>query len=310
MTRIHHVFLWAVVIVMVLAAGCTTSTNTGGAPPLVTPQETPAATPVPSVPVAAGTTQPGSAGTQAPVTCTADISSDAANCGGCGYACPANALCQSGQCYCRDGFTVENNLCVVAPLGTTTDNGCPAGMSPCPDGYCYELSSSATNCGLCGNMCPAGMICSGSTCISIPAEATTAPATTTTGVAVTTTTSATGTFTTFGPGGITASKACLIMGKTMCDGSCVNLSTSSTNCGECGKVCKSLAPTCCNGVCVNTLTDNNNCGTCGKVCKGILASCESGTCKSKVVVKTTIPVNVIPSVLVNPRIVDPIGPYI
>jgi len=310
MTRIHHVFLWAVVILMVLAAGCTTSTNTGGAPPLVTTQETPAATPVPSVPVPAGTTQPGAAGTQASGTCTADISSDAANCGGCGYACPANALCQSGQCYCRDGFTVENNLCVVAPSGTTTDNGCPAGMSPCPDGYCYDLSSSPGNCGTCGNTCPSGMTCSASTCTSIPAEATTAPVTTTTGVAVTTTTSATGTLTTFGPGGITASKACLIMGKTMCDGACVNLSTSTTNCGECGKVCKSLAPTCCNGGCVNTMTDINNCGTCGKVCKGILPSCDSGTCKSKVVVRTTVPVIVNPSVLVNPRIVDPIGPYI
>jgi hypothetical protein len=100
------------------------------------------------------------------------------------------------------------------------------------------------------------------------------------------------------------------MGKTMCDGACVNLSTSTTNCGECGKVCKSLAPTCCNGGCVNTMTDINNCGTCGKVCKGILPSCDSGTCKSKVVVRTTVPVIVNPSVLVNPRIVDPIGPYI
>ena len=308
MTRIHHVFLWAVVIVMVLAAGCTTSTNTGGAPPLVTTQETPAATPVPSIPIAAGTTQPGAAGTQASGTCTADISSDAANCGGCGYACPANALCQSGQCYCRDGFTVENNLCVVAPSGTTTDNGCPAGMSPCPDGYCYDLFTSPGNCGTCGNTCPSGMTCSASTCTSAATETTTAPVTTTAAVTTATTTSS-GVFGTVSPGGF--SIACVAIGKTNCDGTCVNLSSDNSNCGECGTICKTLlGMKCCGGTCVNIKSDIYNCGTCGKVCKGILPSCESGTCKSKVVVRTTVPVIVNPSVLVNPRIVDPIGPYI
>ena len=154
-------------------------------------------------------------------------------------------------------------------------------MSPCSDGYCYDLTASPTNCGICGNVCPPGMICSASTCTNVPTETTTEPtaATTTTGVAVTTTTSATGTFTTFGPGGITASKACLIMGKTMCDGSCVNLSTSTTNCGECGKVCKSLAPTCCKGGCVNTMTDNNNCGSCGHKCT-LGTTCVAGSCKT------------------------------
>jgi Stigma-specific protein, Stig1 len=311
MTRIHHVSLWAVIIIMVLAAGCTSSVNTGGAPPLVTTQETPAATPVLTAPVAAGTTQPGAAGTQASGTCTADISGDAANCGGCGYACPANALCQSGQCYCKDGFTVENNLCVIAPSGTNPDNGCPAGMSPCPDGYCYELSSSADNCGMCGNTCPSGMTCSASTCTNAATGATTAPTTTvTTATTTTATTSSVDTGPTLvKPGDYTLS--CAVLGMTKCGGTCVNLSSSNGNCGSCGTICSGLTATCCGGTCTSLKTDSANCGSCGNVCKGILPSCESGTCKSKAVVRTTLPVKVIPSYkIVEPVIPIPIGPQI
>lgn len=308
MSRIHHVFLCAVIIVMMLTAGCTFP-NTTGAQPLITGTQTPVATPVPTAPAAAGTTSPGAAGTQPPGTCTADTSSDAANCGGCGYACPANALCQQGQCYCKEGYTAENNACVATPAGGAgTATGCPAGMSPCPDGYCYELSSSAANCGICGNTCPAGMFCSASTCTNVPTESTTEPtaATTTTGAAVTTTTAATGTLTTFGPGGISAAKACLIMGKTMCDGSCVNLSTSTTNCGACGKVCKSLAPNCCKGNCVDYLTNSSNCGSCGHKCS-FGSTCVDGSCKTKVVVGPTA-VKIPTYAIVKPIYQIPVGP--
>ena len=213
---------------------------------------------------------PGAAGTQAPGTCTADTSSDAANCGGCGYACPANALCQQGQCFCKEGYTVENNACVAAPAGrrrNESGTGCPAGMSPCPDGYCYELSSSAANCGICGNMCPTGMICSASTCTNVPTEATTEPAAAVTTTGVRDHNLFAGDLYQRPAGRIfTAIKGLSRYGNDHCDGSCVNLSTSTTNCGECGKVCKSLAPTCCKGGCVNTMTDNNNCGTCGHKC--------------------------------------------
>jgi hypothetical protein len=298
MTPIHRIFLCAVVIAMMLAAGCT-SPNTSGASPLITETQASSSTPVPSTPAVAATTQPGTAGTQSPGTCTADINNDAANCGGCGYACPANALCQQGQCFCKEGYTVENNACAVASAVTGSGNGCPAGMNPCSDGYCYELTSSASNCGICGNQCPAGMICSASTCSNVPTETTTAPVTTT--AAVTTTTTSATTTTTTSPGttwtlgGIGTSKACFVKGMTNCDGTCVNLSINNGNCGSCGHICSGLTATCCGGGCTSLKTDESNCGTCGHKCS-IGSTCESGSCKVKVGVYVT------GQVLVTPKI--------
>ena len=315
MTRILHVFLCAVVMILMITAGCT-SPNTSGAQPLITETQTVASTLAPTAPPAAATNPPGAAGTQAPGTCAADTSSDTANCGGCGYACPTNALCQAGQCYCKEGYTVESNTCVAAPAtgGSDPGTGCPAGMSPCPDGYCYELSSSAANCGICGNMCPAGMICSASTCSNVPTETTTAAVTTgttTTTVTVTTTPSSgsSGSGLSLGSGTFTATKSCIILGKAWCDGSCVNLSTSTTNCGACGKVCKSLAPNCCNGNCVDYLTNSSNCGSCGHKCT-LGTTCVAGSCKTKVVVGPTA-VKIPTYAVVKPIYqipVDPVGP--
>lgn len=305
MTPCYRVFLCAVVIVLMLTAGCTFSPTTTGPGALITETQAAGAQPLPSAPAATGAGQPGAAGTQgASGTCTADISSDPANCGGCGYACPANAVCQQGQCYCAEGYAAENNQCVPAvapPSGTGTGTGCPEGMSPCPDGYCYELTSSSENCGICGNTCPAGMICSASTCTPLPSD-TTAPAPTTTSATVTATVTSTGTLGPWVTGGISHSAFCILSGGTMCDGTCVNLTTSTTNCGECGKVCKSLAPTCCKGVCVDTKTSTSNCGTCGHKCPSG-TSCISGSCKSSVVI-TGIPE--IPKVPTYSKIVKPV----
>ncbi|MHB8053505.1 MAG: hypothetical protein ACYDEZ_09520, partial [Methanoregula sp.] len=236
-----------------MTAGCASFQNTSPSP-LITGQET---TP-------AATSQPGAAGTQASGTCSVDVSSDAANCGGCGNACPANALCQAGQCYCRMGYTVDNNQCVVAAAGTTTDNGCPAGMSPCPDGYCYELASSATNCGMCGNVCPAGMVCSASTCTNAATEATTVPTTSATTTAVTTGTTTPATTSSVGigltlvnPGGLKVS--CVVLGLTTCGSTCVNLTTSADNCGACGTKCTGPLLGCCKGTCMSFVSDASNC---------------------------------------------------
>ncbi len=305
--QIHTAPLLAGVMLLLILAGCTT--NTAIPPGGITPTDT---TPVPPAASMATTVPslPTVTGTQAPGTCTADTGSDAANCGGCGYACPANAVCQSGQCYCRDGYSVENNQCIPVPA-SPSGNGCPEGMSPCPDGYCYELGSSAQNCGQCGNACAPGMTCTASACTAIPVETTTAPAMTTTTAAVTTTTTvspttSSGVLTTLTIGPITAAKACLLKGGTYCDGACVNVTSDWKNCGSCMKVCKSLAPTCCNGTCVDLQTDESNCGTCGHVCP-VLTSCVSGSCKSKVVV-TTIPVKVLTTIIYQP--VRPVLPGI
>jgi hypothetical protein len=285
MTRIYHAILCAAVIILVITAGCTS--NTSGASPLVPGTTIPAVTPSSAATAAAVTTTPGTAGTQAPGTCTANINSDAANCGGCGYACPANALCQQGQCYCKEGYAVKNNQCEIIPNeDTITGNGCPAGMNPCPDGYCYELSSSAANCGICGNMCPGGMICSASTCSNVPTETTTAVPATTTATTTTATTTTTSSVS-FGPtlvGGL--SKACFLSGGTTCGGTCVNLSTNNGNCGSCGNICSGLTATCCGGGCTNLNKDTSNCGTCGHKCS-VGSTCESGSCKVKVGVFVT-----------------------
>jgi hypothetical protein len=82
----------------------------------------------------------------------------------------------------------------------------------------------------------------------------------------------------------------------------VNLSISSTNCGECGKVCTLLTPTCCSGTCTNLQTDESNCGTCGHKCP-LYTSCVSGSCKSVVVV-TTMTIVKVPITYV--KVVDPI----
>jgi hypothetical protein len=266
MSRHSPVLIWSIVILMILTAGCAFSGNTSGAPPLITTT----ATTVPAAPAAADTTPTGTPGTPAPATCTADISSDTANCGQCGYACPANAHCQQGQCYCNVGYTAENNLCVVAPAVTGSGNICPSGMSPCPDGYCYDLASSVSDCGICGNVCPTGMICSASTCMNIPTVATTAPMTTATTMTPTFSLGNNG----FNPG---LAKSCFLTGGTICNNTCVNITTSNGNCGSCGNICTGVSKTCCGGTCVNLKTNHNNCGTCGHKC-GFEQMCEDGMC--------------------------------
>ncbi|OPX65392.1 MULTISPECIES: hypothetical protein [unclassified Methanoregula] len=279
MSRIHHVFLFTVVILVLITAGCTQTTGPNA---LMTPQPTPEPTQVPAAPAGTGTIPPGAAGTQAAGTCNADTMNDAANCGGCGYACPANALCQQGQCYCKEGYTVENNGCVAAPAGSATPGtGCPAGMSPCPDGYCYELANDASNCGICGNQCPSGMICSASTCSNVPTESTTAVPTTTTAAATTTVTTTTTITGAVSPGGFHLS--CAAIGLKDCGGTCVNTSTNNGNCGTCGNICSGLKPTCCGGTCTSLKSDESNCGTCGHKC-GLTSTCENGSCKAKAVV--------------------------
>lgn len=312
MFRPCSALLCVVVIFIMMTAGCASFQNTSPSP-LITGQGTTPAISGTSTESPAATSQPGTAGTQASVTCSADISSDVANCGGCGNACPANALCQAGQCYCNMGYTVENNHCVVAPAGTFSGNGCPEGMSPCPDGNCYELNSSAANCGQCGNVCPASMICSASTCTNAATEATTAPTTSVTTTAVTTgtttsiTTSSVGTgLTLVKPGGLTVS--CVILGLTNCGSTCVNLTTSGDNCGACGTKCPA-GPLlgCCKGTCMSFASDPSNCGSCGHTCS-IYSTCSAGSCTVKVATRVTLAKIPLTYAIVNPIDQNPINP--
>jgi hypothetical protein len=311
MSRTLSLLVGAGVIFLVLAAGCTSPQNIPTA--ITTPVPgTPQATIPTTIPPVTGVQAQLTTTTTAPVTCSANIQTDPVNCGQCGAACPQNAACQSGQCYCMEGYTVSNNACVVAPAVTGTTppgNGCPAGMSPCPDGYCYELASSPANCGTCGNTCSPGLICSASTCVSpvtpeVTTVTTTVPVTTTAAV----TTTGTLSITTISPGatliGPGLSKTCMILGRTQCGGACVNTSTDASNCGGCGKVCIVSTPTCCGGSCVNILTDNNNCGSCGHKCLIYGSSCSAGSCKVKTVI-TSAPI--IPKITTAPMINPDIG---
>jgi hypothetical protein len=90
-------------------------------------------------------------------------------------------------------------------------------------------------------------------------------------------------------------------GYTLCNGACVDLSTSTSNCGACGNACPASAgstcchgaccraaygETCCNGTtCTDLLFDSNNCGACGNRCQSGFFCCGgacyeagSGTC--------------------------------
>lgn len=73
--------------------------------------------------------------------CT-DTSSDTNNCGSCGHACGAGAVCASGVCTC------------------------PAGQTSCQSGVCADLSSNVNNCGACGNVCAAGDTCTAGACVA------------------------------------------------------------------------------------------------------------------------------------------------
>ena len=70
-------------------------------------------------------------------TCT-NTSTDSANCGGCGKACPTGASCVSGAC------------------------SCGAGKTAC-GGSCVDTSSDPANCGACGKVC-SNHACTGGTC--------------------------------------------------------------------------------------------------------------------------------------------------
>ncbi len=183
-------------------------------------------------------------------------------------------------------------------VGSVPDAGeCAAGQSACA-GACVDTTTSAANCGTCGNACTADQTCVAGTCttpMTCPSGQTSCG-----GACIDTQTDATncgscGRACSAGQactaGACTAVTTCP-SGQTACAGTCVDAQTDISNCGTCGNACPTgqtctagvcAARTCptgqtdCSGTCVNTTTDATNCGICGRSCSAGQA-CTASAC--------------------------------
>jgi hypothetical protein len=181
-----------------------------------------------------------------------DALSDGDNCGGCGVVCGPGSSCASGVC-----------LLTAPPAGVSLIDCAAQGLTDC-GGFCTNLSSDASNCGACGNACPAqhgpyGLIDASWSC----------------------------------QGGVCVEASCAAKGLTDCGGFCIDLAVDAANCGACGNSC-ALGGYCqggvCTGVaCLDGLTDcgvgycvdlNSNPNFCGSCQDGCFEgySCVNGAC--------------------------------
>jgi hypothetical protein len=211
-----------------------------------------------------------------------------------------------------------NNTCI-----------CPTGYTTCTSG-CENLSNSPSNCGSCGNTCPAGESCINGVC-SCPAGETYCTKTQTCENLKTENNNC-GTCGASCP----AAESCINgvcscpAGETYCTKTqtCENLNTESNNCGSCGNKCPSNNPYCLNGNCVqcitsqecpfystgqycsanntcvcpagdtlctdgcsNLITDINNCGKCNQACSAGESCCLGGNSFGTCVDETSDPNN-------------------
>jgi hypothetical protein len=209
---------------------------------------------------------------------------DPANCGACGNACPSG-FCASGQC-CGSGqiacdgacSSTQTDPCNCGACGNTCATGlcangqcCGSGQTTC-NGACTSMQTDASNCGACGNTCATGLCANGQCCGS---------------------------------------------GQTLCNGACTSTQADANNCGargntcpvgevcsigQCGALCSgnqdcpqfesclgsvcrcvtivpSLQLALCGTQCVAIHQDNANCFACGHMCPaGSTCSAASGGC--------------------------------
>jgi hypothetical protein len=229
--------------------------------------------------------------------CEVDLRASVANCGRCGNACPAQggvAGCATGACTlacltgrgdcdanlangCETNLASSNAHCgrCGSPCGagqTCTDGACvfsfcTSGQTLCA-GACVDLNTNVAQCGACGRRCALANAvagCSAGTCV----VAACAP----------------------GFADCNGNPA---------DGCEVNLTSSTANCGGCGRACAltNATATCSAGACaiaacdatfgdcngnpadgceVNGYTNAANCGACGRACAAG-QSCQTGVC--------------------------------
>lgn len=189
-----------------------------------------------------------------------DIKTDLYNCGGCGSACPTNSVCDQGVCYCKEGYTVENNQ-TCSPVATS-------GLNQNPD----QLGQMDRY---------AGMKEKALNPQPVPPTLTTTPIPGSLGALAHSPVLSQMTVKQPSPWDIIAG-AVFCPGNTICDGKCVDIKTDIYNCGGCGNnPCVVAGYGCCNGNCVDRHSDANNCGSCGTAC-GAGQTCSQGKCFSSI----------------------------
>ncbi len=174
--------------------------------------------------------------------------------------CPAGETCLSGFCTqtgcappCAGGEVCLGQVCIP-----TSGGACSPPYVACRGAsglYCANVLQDSSNCGACGESCPAGMVCNGA--------------------------------------GQCA--ATCVASEAVCGGRCASLATDQANCGACGKACPAgqacsggtCAATCAlpyaacglgaGAYCADERVDPSNCGACGKTCAAG-ESCEGGAC--------------------------------
>ncbi len=202
--------------------------------------------------------------------CT-DTSHDPGNCGGCGKTCPAGAICTDGTCQGGGGnypglaacpSASGASLCAsllndptncgacgkVCPAALGCYGGacaagpatamCPPELKPCADPtgkmYCANPLYDPANCGLCGNVCPAGTACVNAMCVG--------------GIA---------------PDGGVATSTCPAALKPCADPTgnvyCANPFYDPGNCGFCGNVCPA-GTVCMNATCISGIVADGGTG--------------------------------------------------
>ena len=123
--------------------------------------------------------------------CETPVTSDPANCGGCGNHCPSNFVCKNAQCGCDfkndcgngGGVGCVNNLCTcdlstcrpgercrdaqgskVCSCSGSAGASCLANEFCCESAGCTDVLANASNCGACGRVCTRGFICATGAC--------------------------------------------------------------------------------------------------------------------------------------------------
>jgi hypothetical protein len=110
------------------------------------------------------------AGDDSPSPC-GDLQNDPKNCGVCGNTCMTDYICVMGRC--TFGCTPPKIQCGGDAGGAPGSDAAPPGDAGAPDGdagspvsppFCTDPGNDNSNCGTCGNVCPADHQCVGGQC--------------------------------------------------------------------------------------------------------------------------------------------------